>query len=481
MAQVRPATEHLNRLGIVTKDRRSQLLTCVGSYLSNANRWSREVNVLVVNDGGHVPIAGVLKSPQVRVFSLHHRAHFVQRLLHVARVPRQVATFALLPDEPRMPTAGAARNTLMLLMSGHRYIQVDDDTVCSLWRSRKRVSAPHLQADAIPIVRRYFASRAQALQLAKAVSIDFIGMHERPLNITAQHSSRAYSHSRRTDINSEDTQESVRATFAGLIGDCGCDTAYYRVWQDAPVVEDDGYYDVLRTTREMWQFAQTLSFGRPGSGLALSMGCDATSLLPPFLPIDRGEDTVFSALLRVAFPAAYVAHLPVMVLHDGCSESSFPVERLWRDVSRVRFADLALALITIPPMPDVVGDRERLVEVGNRLTRLATMSTRSFCGHITDYLVHRFERLLTLFDAAATRADIPLRQCDLRRQRHIAEAAIDGFRRDSHLNSLASMMSPNWNGRTLQIRVRHLGEAIVAWPRLFEAAAGMDHEWRLAD
>src|SRR5262249_27758048 len=191
-----------------------------------------------------------------------------------------------------------------------------------------RVSAsPAIRVtDRNPTETRYFRTRRDAVRGVNWIDEDAVGIHERILGRPVAAIAReSPPREVRCDGNgadlatalSKDAAPTVRLTCAGLAGDTGTGTACYRLALSDPsrqhLVAEESDYQRLKLTREVVRTSRDTTLMRPGQLMAYALGCDATTMLPPFFPIGRGEEGPFAGLLSKACPTAFVGHLPELM------------------------------------------------------------------------------------------------------------------------------------------------------------------------
>jgi hypothetical protein len=114
-------------------------------------------------------------------------------------------------------------------------------------------------------------------------------------------------------------QARVVLSSSGVAGDAGLGERQYFLLLDGGhrerLTSSEEHYlngqraqQILRATRKA-TITNRLYYG------GFNLGFDNRRMMPPFIPLLRGEDTAFEQLLRVASPDGLVAHVPRLVLH----------------------------------------------------------------------------------------------------------------------------------------------------------------------
>jgi hypothetical protein len=133
-------------------------------------------------------------------------------------------------------------------------------------------------------------------------------------------------------------------------------------------------------SRELFRVAPQASItGNTRGCLASAMGCDNRDLLPPFVPVMRGEDALFGLMLRACFANAYIGHLPWGIHHSPLQPRSFSAEDIWKVAARARFCDvIAVCVKSFLRSPKFVEDVERLRLLGKHLISIGSLPLTEF-------------------------------------------------------------------------------------------------------
>lgn len=198
----------------------------------------------------------------------------------------------------------------------------------------------------------------------------------------------------------------VRLTIPGVAGDCGSDSGALRI-RHAPNMNKDwrqhgAHFASLLRSREVVRSTSALTLTRPQPVLGLTLGIDASTLLPPCPPVGRGQDAVFFALLHKCIPDAFSCHLPRVVRHVPPIRAPYSYSSFSEDIRSFRLADVVLALVFDAPVGLHSCVEERFTSVGAFLRDASAsidnfndmwgpLVTRERASHI-----HALSRLLAL-------------------------------------------------------------------------------------
>ena len=121
----------MTTLAILTKNRAAPFRRCLLSLRDNARSFGRDTRFVVADDSDDpAENRRALEESGVDFWHLDRgaRGALAQALAAESGCPEEVARFAVLPgDDVAM---GAARNTLLLALTGRRFVMVDDDMAC---------------------------------------------------------------------------------------------------------------------------------------------------------------------------------------------------------------------------------------------------------------------------------------------------------------------------------------------------------------
>jgi hypothetical protein len=404
-----PQYPGITTMAFVTRDRPSALARALTSYADNVSRHGRTVRFAVFDaadaDGQDGRCPGVLQrfaasagAHPVLYAGIGEKRRHIDRLCRETAVPRDVTTFALLPDIPGTTPYGANRNAQLLHCAGELLLSADDDTVC---RAASPADQPHGVATAIgrdPAQYWFFASREDTCTHVREEDVDVLGAHEALLGRTlwsiAQRSNdglvpAVQAQGTATDIaRLTSTGTSVAATFGGIYGDCGWGSPFG--WWGGPMGylmldevshqrltrSRDGYLSAL-ASREILRTVCRPTLSDASFSMTTVVGLDHRSLLPPFVPVQRGEDVIFGRILWRCFARRCVGHVPVAVLHDPTPRRFSPREII-RSASGFDTAKLILAALDLCGEPSSREPAEALMELGRRLEDLAARPAAEF-------------------------------------------------------------------------------------------------------
>ena len=258
------------------------------------------------------------------------------------RLPEHENAIRFLADQSRWRdhwTSGLARNLALLLSCGRRLVMMDDDTICDVYSARQ--PKPNITFSDEPREAEFFSGEQGWAAQHQELNPDPVDRHmqclglsfSEALNVLGQSHLKAAGFSNASALlTSElDTDSPVLMTECGSLG---CPGTGSNTWLPdmAPealkrmLASEQKTNDALNK-RFAWLGRNQPHFS-PRSNMSAMTGFDNRQLLPPYLPITRGEDRLFGNMLDYIFPSAVTLDYPWAVPH-------LPIpQREWREQDR---------------------------------------------------------------------------------------------------------------------------------------------------
>jgi amino acid adenylation domain-containing protein len=486
----------ISMVGLLTCDRPDHLQRGLASYLANCATSGRSPDFVVLDDSrdpvkaeatrAHTAALARQFGLRVRYVDRAGRRELARALATAADVPLDLAMFALCGDDLGVSTAGALRNALAVETAGSCVLTVDDDTVC-------RIGAPPAPRDEIAFVSASYApelypyvERQTLLASMNWTDRDLLALHEAVLgrSVAACAAGRdaialdqASPRFRRRLARREGQ---IVASFTGYIGDCGWASPTNYLFMSGPSLDrlthSDAAYQAACTSRECLQIVNRLTISDRADYVMMAFaGLDHRDLLPPFLPIGRGQDNLFGTTLTRMAPSLCVAHLPWGLLHAPADTRRFRAGEVTRSGSGLDLATLVrLCLESIDtgfPRTRAAG----LARLGSHLQDIAAFAPRDFDGFVQARWRDEVSRLIAHLDGslAAHRGRAPAWEADgqtfIRQLRRSLTQPESGTPLDLLYGRSVEEARP-----LAQHIVRRFGDLLIAWPALVAARCTLD-------
>lgn len=246
-----------------------------------------------------------------------------------SKLPEHEASIRFLADQSRWVkhwTSGLARNLALLLSCGHRLVMLDDDTICDVFepgKPRSDMSISNTPRDA-----DFFASEHEWLGQRQALNPDPICRHMQCLGLTLAEAIDKFGQGNLKPaglgkastrmLNELSESSKVLVTECGSLG---CPGTVNNTW--LPDMSPESMQHMLASehktqlalsTRKVWTGRLQPHIGaRPN--MSQITGFDNREMLPPYLPVMRGEDRLFGLMLNFIFPADVSLDYPWAIPH----------------------------------------------------------------------------------------------------------------------------------------------------------------------
>jgi hypothetical protein len=487
-------TARIAAVGIPTRNRTASLQRCLGSYLDSGRQAGRSNEFIVVDDSdgdaARQDNRRLLQAFQAQYgvalgyAGPEQKERFAAALAREAGVAPEVTAFALGNPENCPIATGASRNALLLHTAGDLLLQADDDTVCNL------APAPEPQPGLRFCSRHdptefWFLADDEAEPAGQAA--DLLAVHEQLLGRSPGACLAALPSAADLDLEQASTGffrrleapgARVRVTAAGVSGDSGMGSSVYFLSLDggsrARLLRSEQVYRQALARHRILRVAPRLTLCDGGFCMALNLGLDNRGVLPPFLPVQRNQDGVFTALVRSCLDGAFFGFLPWMVRHQSPAPRRFTPADLATTVATVTTGQVFLALLqSIVPAPHPE-DGGKLREVGRTLFSWGAAAAGDFEEVMRLQLWQQMSRQATHFEArlrqfggqpAYWAGDV---QQLLGALRHALPGPDYPVPRD-----LAERFGTAGARALLQRLVRRFGELLQVWPDLVAAAKAL--------
>ena len=245
------------------------------------------------------------------------------------RLPEHEDAIRFLIDQSRWKdhwTAGLSRNLALFLSCGHHLVVMDDDVVCEVYNPPDL--KPGITISDNPREAEFFGSEQDWAFLHQPTNPDPVDRHmqclglslSQALNLLGQDRLKPAGLENATALQISELQPSSPVLMTEC-GSLGCPGTGSNTWLPdmAPVSLKRMLASAERTTnslttRKVWSGRNQAHFG-PRPNMSQITGLDNREMLPPYLPIMRGQDRLFGNMLDFIFPSAITLDYPWAVPH----------------------------------------------------------------------------------------------------------------------------------------------------------------------
>jgi len=485
----------ISNIVIPTRDRPSLLGRALASYIRNTKHFGRTCDFVIMDDsraakGREANWAFLRDLPRregvvIRYAGIDEKRRFAASLSAESGVAERVVDFAIFGMAGFDNTCGANRNAALLHTIGDSLLSVDDDTVC-------QIAAPPVQRRELSLDSRglpawdhwFYSSREDVLRDLSMCDRDVLSIHEEALGkrldiCVAERGYRAdlrHMSASLLDSTLMHADGRILSTMNGLFGDGG---------YESPLVSFNGpSLDRLVASERVYRAAvASMEMVRAVPGTTLTMrapvaggflGLDNRDFLPPFMPVARGEDTIFGALQSRCHPGSMQALLPSLLLHAPAHARVRERDAILVDAMAPRTPILVLSALSHFHASRASSGRARLRAMGAALFEFASLPPREFCAELHGFVSRTWRRILERYDVSLEeRGHQPSYwAADVERLCRTVKAH---FVHPEYIvpAELRSGCSADDALRLLQRTFVALGELLDAWPALIDAARAL--------
>ena len=268
------------------------------------------------------------------------------------QLPEHENAIRFLADQSRWRdhwTSGLARNLALLLSCGRRLVMMDDDCICDVYHPRQ--PKPNITFSDDPREAEFFANEQDWATRHQELNPDPVDRHMQCLGLTFSEALSVLGQNHLIPAGFKNSNpllsSELQVDSPVLITECGslgCPGTNRNTW--LPDMALDSLNKMLKSeqktsnalnSRLVWSGRNHPHFS-PRPNMSQITGFDNRQTLPPYLPIERGEDRLFGNMLDFIFPSAITLDYPWAIPHlpipqrQWCSEDldftmgdSFPI------------------------------------------------------------------------------------------------------------------------------------------------------------
>lgn len=414
----------ISTVGVITRNRLESLKRCIVSYIENGKKYGRTHGFVVMDDSEDLHVRdearGVLQSlaksygAALSYAGAEEKTRFADALVTSGGIPVDVVNFALFDPERCGYSVGANRNALLLHSVGEIIFSADDDTVCRLATAPE--VKPGLAFDARGDFMKFwfFPDREAALRSVPPVEEDVLEGHEQLLGRSLSYCVSSLADPSRLLFDQIDSRQiaaiqsgrgRVMVTFNGLLGDSAlpAPVGYLLLSADSRerLVRSRADYRSAFTSRELLRVTDGNYISANAWCVTAALGYDNRTLLPPFMPVLRGEDDLFGFTMRACFNDGYFGYLPSAILHAPPDRRAYSPGDLEEFASGVRMCNVILACInSLNAWPGLLDARERLHALGDHLTSVASLPRQDFEEFVLVHLYRMQSEYLSFLEGS---------------------------------------------------------------------------------
>ena len=494
-------TPPVSTFGVITRERLPTLRRCLLSYIDNAQRHDRRLEVAVMDDArepavrreGREMLAALAgqTGAAIRYGGEEEKRAFARELAATSGVSLDVVEFGLFDVEGCGFSFGANRNALLLDTAGDLLLCADDDTVCRPGVASWMGPGLQLASTAAVYEHWFYPDRQSVLDAVSFADEDVVARHEAVLGQSL--ASVVHGTAGGDDLGVDDLGSTllddlrrgrgrVRFTQSGLAGDAGGGGPPFELRLSPSSLQrltaDPATYERLSRSRERIRGVPRLTVTSYDHVQTCPLvGFDNRTVLPPCFPVLRNCDGMFGLTLRTCITDAYIAHLPHLLVHDPDEERG----RTPLEVAAAHPAHFELVVSCIrstSAWPLVADGSARLRALGRHLAEIGSQPAGAFVEFLRTQLWHHKSGYLRILQRELeSHRDRPGPWTD--ELAGFIERVRATVGRDDYL--VPRELADRGPERALAVSQRLIlgyGRLLMAWPDLVAAAARLRVEGR---
>jgi hypothetical protein len=507
-------------IGIPTRDRPESLRRALETHAEDIAARGRDIDMLVLDDTSSEEatararaIAQDVESrfgTRVRYADGREKAWFAGEIARLSGAPESVVRAALAPEVGAVFAGGAARNALLLDAVGRCSLQVDDDTLCNprpapggggklravsfedpteFWFDEGASSSHGSSGGGTRASERGELEGVERPEGARDPDVGYAELHERLLGRRAAALALQAMSRGNAELGGASTHllqriaagGRVACTQLGVRGDSAMGAMGYLLTIAQPsrgrLLASEATYRRAVQSRRVVRAVPAATLTEQELCMTFAIGLDGRTPLPPFPPLDRNEDGLFGALLGACDPDAVFGHLPWTVAHEPEDARRAGFEVVFEQAARVGINDLLGGLVSLSRNElDLRDPRSAIASLGRSLIAWSAVPEADLFERLAWMLARRLAQRLARIDAVLRegRRAPGFWAHDLDRLADVIRERAEEPERAVPFELVQRYGLAEARRRSIQ-RVRELGEILVCWPAMIDAAQAL-HE-----
>ncbi len=175
-------------VGVPTFERPGSLYRCLKTHLDNISAYRDEVDICVADDSvqqhyqqANIEMIKTLEKEfemQITYWKRAQRQEQADQISNYTDCPLHVSRFALLGHPECSSSFGSARNSLLLRAAGSMMLQIDDDTICTLFKSSEFQSGVSFNTSGDPNQYYFYKEEPRSVVTSNSIQTNLLALHE---------------------------------------------------------------------------------------------------------------------------------------------------------------------------------------------------------------------------------------------------------------------------------------------------------------
>lgn len=504
-ANVEESTPKISTAAWITRNRPDSLIASIESFAANFRTYGHTLDFFVSDDSTDESEAEKLSrrlegvagkySIALTCMGRRERRKLRDAILENAGpdgLPAAALDFALFGLEGISLTYGANRNAVLLACAGDMLLCSDDDVFCDLRIPDSDGYDLELATFKQLDVRETYTDRETLLQAHPPEAADILACHGRLLGRHVASILDDFNDNSRIHAGNLTPQDltlllhrggEIKTTITGVLGDSGLISPRYQLQlrgedREKHIVSKSRFRELLRS-REIYQSTSHYTLCGSSFFWGMNLGIDNRTMLPPFLPVLRGEDITFSRLLKSVADNAMIGSLPVIIFHDPVDRRRFEEHSALN--ARPEMCYILYMLINNFSYP-VHSDASfsRLNALGTHLADIGSLPIEDFEEHVRQLWLHRSMTMTMRIEYLLKEYGYKPEYWADYLEKYMISIRDHGYTR--YITAARDLYTGDEPAAALSCReiVRQVGELLKWWPVIFNAAKDIRGNRRLA-
>jgi hypothetical protein len=479
----------ISSLGVPTRNRPDKLNSGLRSFVQQSRELGRNLRFIIADGSDseetrqeNLAVLSSLKKEfgaDFEYIGAAEKEQLVSLLAREADVSLEVVRFAFQNDEGCSVDIGCNRNTLLMATVDELTVQVDDDVECIVSEGLSRELG--LKLTSVGVTHDNWFPDSNSIETDPRVdhSTDFFSLHERMLGKTLSNCISELSDGhlnidqvgasflRRAELGGVTSVSSL-----GVHGDSGMGSSYPLLIASGPsyerLVECKEKYDFAMSSHHVRRAVRCYTITETSPSAGYNLGLDNRQIIPPFAPVQRGEDVVFGSLLCLG-SEGYFGYLPWTVTHVRPERWK---QNMHKSATTLPFGHFIKAQLEARKVLEGAGAARSYSSMGRQLIELGRLSLADFEAVsrrlIWSTALHRIAQIERAMQKNGSDCDYWFRDIS-----SFLQDTRDSMSRDDYF--FAADLCAEFgeaNGRHLTQRLtRRFGELLNVWTELRKAAA----------
>ncbi|RTL43705.1 MAG: hypothetical protein EKK48_08140 [Candidatus Melainabacteria bacterium] len=486
----------ISSVGIPTRDRPNELERCIRSYAQCCKSFDRKMKFVVADQSTeekmrqtNLAILRRLKAEfnlDIEYAGVKEKRRFADILSKHCDIEPTAVSFALLNIDNCVVDTGINRNALLWSTQGQLTVQVDDDSICRLMTAPLSQAGLNLDSR-FNVYENWFPPVPEILNLTEqcTTDADFFAIHEQLLGQRLHSCIEQFGGG---ELNFDHasarllrggTSRTVLATSIGVTGDSGIGSSHYYLSLDGEerrrLIETEANYRYYMFNHKLIRSVKRATVSDAAFCSGFNLGLDNRKMLPPFLPVQRGQDCVFSNLLHVCLHEL-TGFLPWALRHNQSNPEKFLQADLQKRILYRNSGEIIERLVNgLAPEPDLSNATKNTVALGRALKEWGTAPFADFEDLLRSIMWEEMSRnLSTLHYSLNKHKGEPTYWAN-----DIASAIswLSKGLTDDNISVAADLCLAFGieEARTIMQRlVRRFGELLMSWPALIQGVSELN-------